>query len=124
MSSDISLQLKYCYIHREIIHEETGHALKIPFRRVHLTGDEPQFDTYDTSGPQNISPRIGIVFQAYFSIPTYDLSLYYSFLVDNIGLIWTFFFSESAEPINCISFQHFLRYYCYFLFLPFSIIIP
>ena len=44
---------------REIIHEQSGHALKVPFRRVHLTGDEPNFDTYDTSGPQNINPRIG-----------------------------------------------------------------
>jgi hypothetical protein len=43
----------------EIIHEESGHVLKVPFRRVHLTGDQKHFDTYDTSGPQNISPRIG-----------------------------------------------------------------
>lgn len=60
MFSEISLQLKYCHVYREVIHEETGHVLKVPFRRVHLTGDEPQFDTYDTSGPQNISPRIGM----------------------------------------------------------------
>lgn len=44
---------------REVVHEETGHVLKVPFRRVHLSGDEPNFDNYDTSGPQNISPRIG-----------------------------------------------------------------
>lgn len=44
---------------REVIHEESGHVLKVPFRRVHLTGDVPNFDTYDTSGPQNINPRIG-----------------------------------------------------------------
>lgn len=43
----------------EIVHEESGHVLKVPFRRVHLTGDQKHFDTYDTSGPQNISPRIG-----------------------------------------------------------------
>ncbi|XP_034217990.1 phosphomethylpyrimidine synthase, chloroplastic isoform X3 [Prunus dulcis] len=46
--------------HREVTHEETGHMLKVPFRRVHLAGDEPAFDNYDTSGPQNISPRIGL----------------------------------------------------------------
>ncbi|KAB2089417.1 hypothetical protein ES319_A03G059600v1 [Gossypium barbadense] len=45
---------------REVIHEESGHVLKVPFRRVHLTGDVPNFDTYDTSGPQNINPRIGL----------------------------------------------------------------
>lgn len=44
---------------REVVHEETGHVLKVPFRRVHLSGDEPNFDNYDTSGPQNINPRIG-----------------------------------------------------------------
>ncbi|KAM7501828.1 hypothetical protein LguiB_000732 [Lonicera macranthoides] len=46
--------------HREVVHEESGHVLKVPFRRVHLAGDEPHFDTYDTSGPQNISPTIGL----------------------------------------------------------------
>lgn len=45
---------------REVTHEETGHVLKVPFRRVHLSGDEPAFDNYDTSGPQNISPRVGM----------------------------------------------------------------
>ncbi|XP_074328568.1 phosphomethylpyrimidine synthase, chloroplastic-like [Apium graveolens] len=44
----------------EVTHEESGHVLKVPFRRVHLAGDEPHFDTYDTSGPQDISPRIGL----------------------------------------------------------------
>lgn len=47
-------------LHREVVHEQTGHVLKVPFRRVHLAGDEPNFDTYDTSGPQNINPRVGI----------------------------------------------------------------
>lgn len=44
----------------DVVHAETGHVFKVPFRRVHLSGDEQYFDTYDTSGPQNISPRIGI----------------------------------------------------------------
>ena len=47
-------------IFREVIHEETGHVLKVPFRRVHLSGDEPAFDNYDTSGPQNMNPRVGM----------------------------------------------------------------
>ncbi|XP_030537384.1 phosphomethylpyrimidine synthase, chloroplastic isoform X3 [Rhodamnia argentea] len=46
--------------YREVIHEQTGHVLKVPLRRVHLSGNEPDFDNYDTSGPQNISPRIGL----------------------------------------------------------------
>lgn len=45
---------------REVIHEPSGHVLKVPFRRIHLSGDEPNFDTYDTSGPQDISPRAGM----------------------------------------------------------------
>ncbi|KAK4606748.1 hypothetical protein RGQ29_000832 [Quercus rubra] len=46
--------------YKEVTHEQSGHVLKVPFRRVHLAGDEPNFDTYDTSGPQNINPRIGL----------------------------------------------------------------
>ncbi|XP_077238753.1 phosphomethylpyrimidine synthase, chloroplastic-like isoform X2 [Tasmannia lanceolata] len=46
--------------YRETVHEQSGHVLKVPFRRVHLAGEEPYFDTYDTSGPQNISPRAGL----------------------------------------------------------------
>ncbi|XP_058099596.1 phosphomethylpyrimidine synthase, chloroplastic-like isoform X3 [Magnolia sinica] len=45
---------------RHVVHEQSGHVLKVPFRRVHLAGEEKHFDTYDTSGPQNISPRIGL----------------------------------------------------------------
>ncbi|KAK6130418.1 hypothetical protein DH2020_035828 [Rehmannia glutinosa] len=44
----------------EVVHEQSGHLLRVPFRRIHLSGDEPHFDTYDTSGPQNISPRNGL----------------------------------------------------------------
>ncbi|GAB2214787.1 hypothetical protein Droror1_Dr00019150 [Drosera rotundifolia] len=46
--------------YNEIFHEDSGFVLKVPFRRIHLAGDEPHFDTYDTSGPQNISPQIGL----------------------------------------------------------------
>ncbi|RWR81553.1 Thiamine biosynthesis protein ThiC [Cinnamomum micranthum f. kanehirae] len=44
----------------EIVHEQSGHVLKVPFRRVHLAGEEQYFDTYDTSGPQNINPLVGL----------------------------------------------------------------
>ncbi|CAK9164235.1 unnamed protein product, partial [Ilex paraguariensis] len=42
---------------RDVIYDESGNVLKVSFRRVHLSGDEPHFDTYDTSVPQNVSPR-------------------------------------------------------------------
>lgn len=45
---------------REVVHEPTGTILKVPFRRVHLSGGEPPFDTYDTSGPQDVNPRSGL----------------------------------------------------------------
>lgn len=57
------------YASREAIHEESGHVLKVPFRRIHLSGDEPHFDTYDTSGPQNISPQIGMSSSSYLPFP-------------------------------------------------------
>jgi hypothetical protein len=56
-----------CWAFREAVHEESGHVLKVPFRRIHLSGDEPHFDTYDTSGPQNISPQIGMFHFSSFS---------------------------------------------------------
>eukprot|EP00897_Mesotaenium_endlicherianum_P002781 jgi/Mesen1/2530/ME000161S01584 len=53
----IMLLLVLC---REVVHESTGSVLQIPFRRVHLTGDEPPVDLYDTSGPQKIEPSVGL----------------------------------------------------------------
>lgn len=46
--------------YREAVHEPTASILSVPFRRVHLSGDEPPFDVYDTSGPQNVNPRTGL----------------------------------------------------------------
>lgn len=44
-----------------VVHEETGHVLNVPFRRVHLEDeDQPHIDLYDTSGPQNIDPKKGL----------------------------------------------------------------
>jgi len=44
----------------EVVHEETGSELYIPYRRVHLANGEAPFDVYDTSGPQGVNPRVGI----------------------------------------------------------------
>lgn len=57
-------------LYREVIHEQSGHVLKVPFRCVHLAGDEPNFDTYDTTGPQNYSPRTGMQITFKFHIST------------------------------------------------------
>ena len=48
-------------LHREVIHGQSGNVLKVPFRRIHLSGDEPHFDAYDTNGPQDINPHSGKV---------------------------------------------------------------
>jgi len=77
-----ALLLIYHHVYREVFHEESGHVLKVPFRRVHLSGDESHFDNYDTSGPQNINPRIGMQIKFLFS-PwhfLYILSLWYYFV--------------------------------------------
>lgn len=58
--NNLELILTVKLLYREVVHEESGNVLKVPFRRVHLAGDEPHFDTYDTSGPQNISPQVGM----------------------------------------------------------------
>ena len=44
-----------------VTHQETGHVLNVPFRRVHLEDpDQPHLDLYDTSGPQGFDPKVGI----------------------------------------------------------------
>jgi len=35
-------------------------GVRVPFRRVHLTGGEPSFDVYDTSGPSNADLHRGL----------------------------------------------------------------
>jgi len=35
-------------------------GLAVPVRRIHLSGGEPSFDVYDTSGPQNVDPHVGL----------------------------------------------------------------
>lgn len=49
--------------YKYVAHKESGHGLKVPFRRIHL--DDPDegcghLDVYDTSGPQGFHPREGI----------------------------------------------------------------
>lgn len=42
-------------------HAETGHELKVSFRRVHLEDpDQPSLDLYDTSGPRDVDPKQGL----------------------------------------------------------------
>jgi phosphomethylpyrimidine synthase len=35
-------------------------GLAVPVRRIHLSGGEKPFDVYDTSGPQNVDPHVGL----------------------------------------------------------------
>jgi len=47
--------------YKTVTHESTGHELRVPFRRVHLEDPEqPHLDLYDTSGPRDIDPKIGL----------------------------------------------------------------
>jgi phosphomethylpyrimidine synthase len=43
----------------ERVYVEEG-GLQVPVRRVHLSGGEPPFDVYDTSGPQGHDPQKGL----------------------------------------------------------------
>eukprot|EP00798_Chlamydomonas_sp_ICE-L_P018081 gene18081-24504_t len=45
--------------YKEVVHEESGETLQVPFRRVLLTNGNT-FDLYDTSGPQDIDPKDGL----------------------------------------------------------------
>src|SRR5262245_26084820 len=35
-------------------------GLRVPVRRIQLSGGEPAFDVYDTSGPQGHDPHVGL----------------------------------------------------------------
>ena len=45
-------------VHRDL--EHNGFTLRIPARRIHLSGDNGHLDVYDASGPQGIEPRDGL----------------------------------------------------------------
>jgi len=42
----------------EVRHGDT--VLRVPSRRIHLSGGEPPVDVYDPSGPQGVDPRVGL----------------------------------------------------------------
>ncbi|MEY2786594.1 MAG: hypothetical protein RL277_2806, partial [Planctomycetota bacterium] len=44
--------------YRELAH--AGETLRVPFRRIHLSGGEAPVDVYDTSGPQGFTPEQGL----------------------------------------------------------------
>ena len=47
--------------YKTVTHEETGHTLQVPFRRVHLEDPDMQYlDLYDTSGPRDVNPHEGL----------------------------------------------------------------
>lgn len=86
---------------REVIHEESGIVLHVPFRRVHLSGDEPHFDTYDTSGPQNISPRLGIFISIlHYNSVTASLVVVYSFITAKCSGSDMIFY-QHCDPNKC-----------------------
>eukprot|EP00640_Fibrocapsa_japonica_P000772 CAMPEP_0113952890 /NCGR_PEP_ID=MMETSP1339-20121228/90675_1 /TAXON_ID=94617 /ORGANISM="Fibrocapsa japonica" /LENGTH=609 /DNA_ID=CAMNT_0000961565 /DNA_START=47 /DNA_END=1873 /DNA_ORIENTATION=+ /assembly_acc=CAM_ASM_000762 len=48
---------------KQVVHEPTGEVLKVPFRRIHLTDEDPGhefIDVYDTSGPQGVHCKEGL----------------------------------------------------------------
>ena len=61
----------------EKVHVEQG-GLRVPMRRIHLSGGEPPFDVYDTSGPQGHDPARGLPklrqpwIEARFRAPRHD----------------------------------------------------
>ncbi len=49
--------------YKEIVHAETGHKMRIPFRRIHLSDPDPgcsHLDVYDTAGPLGADPKKGL----------------------------------------------------------------
>lgn len=49
--------------YKEVVHPETGHKMRVPFRRIHLSDPDPgcsHIDVYDTAGPLGADPRKGL----------------------------------------------------------------
>lgn len=49
--------------YHEVVHEETGHKMRVPFRRIHLSDPDPgcsHLDVYDTAGPLGMDPKKGL----------------------------------------------------------------
>lgn len=97
---------------RDIVHEQSGHVLKVPFRRVHLSGDEPPFDTYDTSGPQNIDPRVGIDLQLI-------LMMYFLLIQTTEMVLSSLYISNSHIAFSSFRFWSSICFYIYSIALGF-----
>lgn len=49
--------------YKELVHAGTGHKMRVPFRRIHLSDPDPgcsHIDVYDTAGPLGANPRKGL----------------------------------------------------------------
>lgn len=49
--------------YQEVVHPETGHKMRIPFRRINLSDTDPgcsHLDVYDTAGPLGADPKKGL----------------------------------------------------------------
>lgn len=49
--------------YKEVVHAETGHKMRVPFRRIHLSDPDPgcsHLDVYDTAGPLGADPKEGL----------------------------------------------------------------
>lgn len=50
-------------LYKDVVHEESGETLRVPFRRINLTDEDPgcdHLDVYDTSGPMGVDPLKGL----------------------------------------------------------------
>jgi len=63
MTDQDPLSFEHCFpgsqkLHREVEHQ--GETLRVPFRRVHLSGEPGHLDLDDTSGPEDVDVERGI----------------------------------------------------------------
>ena len=103
--------------HREVIHEPTGHVLNVPFQWVHLSGYEPSFDTYDTSGPQKINPRLGML----INFIIYTLLISWFFFCWTVCLERSYFSFVSCIFVICVFLLLFLSLFGLFMSLSSSV---
>ena len=53
-------EFERAYPHSEKIYLEGSRGIRVPVRRISLTGGEPPVDVYDTTGPQGVDVRQGL----------------------------------------------------------------